>query len=403
MRPAPARPRATGAGACHDIRVARFLFVMLPMPSHTTPALAIGQALTASGHDVAWCGPESDLRPLVGPDVTVYPTGKRAYRQNSGPGMEAMQKLWDGYLMPFNRFILRAADRAVADHRPDVAVVDQYALAGALAAHRHGVRWASLCTGLLELTPPTWELPGLPELVRSRLDRAWAMAGLPADQGIDLRLSPYLVIALSSASLVGGAPLPEQCVLVGPALGRRPADPAFPWGFLDPGRCHVLISVGTVFEHLAGGFYARMITALGPMAGRLQAVVVAPPDMVPDPPPNVLVARRVPVLDLMPRLDAVVCHGGTGTVSEALIHGLPVVAAPIQGEQFTVARQVSRARAGIEVSFPAATPAQLAAAVTAVLDDPSYRAHARRIGDELAAAGGASAAARQLAALAAAP
>jgi zeaxanthin glucosyltransferase len=381
--------------------VARFLFVMLPISSHVIPALAIGQALAASGHDVAWCGAESDLRPLVGPDVTVYPTGKRSYRPNPGSGMDSMRKLWNGYMMPFNRFILETADRAVAEHRPDVAVVDQYALAGALAAYRHGVRWASLCTGLLELTPPTWELPDLPELVRSCLARAWTMAGLPADDGIDLRLSPSLVIVLSSPSLIGGAPLPEQCVLVGPALGRRPADPGFPWDFLDPGRRHLLITVGTLVEHLAAGFYARMIAALGPMADRPQAVIIAPEDIVPDPPPYVLVARRVPVLDLMPRMDAVVCHGGTGTVSEALIHGLPLVAAPIQGEQYWVARQLDRAGAGIEVSFPAATPAQLAVAVAAVLDEPSYRAQARRIGDELTAAGGAGAAAAHLAALAA--
>src|ERR1700729_382657 len=374
---------------------------MLPISSHVIPALAIGQALAASGHDVAWCGAESDLRPLVGPDVTVYPTGKRSYRPNPGSGMDSMRKLWNGYMMPFNRFILETADRAVAEHRPDVAVVDQYALAGALAAYRHGVRWASLCTGLLELTPPTWELPDLPELVRSCLARAWTMAGLPADDGIDLRLSPSLVIALSSPSLIGGAPLPEQCVLVGPALGRRPADPGFPWDFLDPGRRHLLITVGTLVDHLAAGFYARMIAALGSMADRPQAVIIAPEDIVPDPPPYVLVARRVPVLDLMPRMDAVVCHGGTGTVSEALIHGLPLVAAPIQGEQYWVGRQLDRGGAGIEVSFPAATPAQLAAAVAAVLDEPSYRVQARRIGDELTAAGGASAAAGHLAALAA--
>ncbi len=383
--------------------MARFLFMMLPLPSHVTPALAIGQALAASGHDVAWCGPESDLGPLVGPDVTVYPTGKRSYRELRGSGTEAVRRLWDGYLMPFNRFILEPADHAVAEHQPDVVLVDQYALAGALAAHRHGVRWASLCTGMLELTPPTWELPGLQELVRSHLARVWAMAGLPADEAIDLRFSPHLVIALTSAPLIGGAPLPEQCVLVGPALGRRPGDPGFPWDFFDPGCRHVLVTVGTLFEHLAGGFYARMMAALGPMADRLQAVFVAPADMVPDPPPHVLVARRVPMLELMPRLDAVVCHGGTGTVSEALIHGVPLVAAPIHGEQLTVARQVARAGAGIEVSLTAATSAQLAAAVTAVLDEPSYRVHARRIGDALAAAGGASAAAGHLAALAARP
>ncbi len=381
--------------------MARFLFVMLPIPSHLTPALAISQALTEGGHEVAWCGPETDLRPLVGPDVTVYPTGKRSYRNNPGPGMDGMQGLWDGYMLPFSRFIMHTADRAVADYQPDAMLVDQYALAGALAAHRHGVPWASLCTGMLELSPPLWELPGLPELVRSRLLRVWEMAGLPADEGIDLRFSPYLVIVLSSASLLSGSRLPEQCVFVGSALGRRPADPEFPWDFLDPGRRHVLITVGTLVEHLAGGFYARMITALAPMADRLQAVIVAPEGIVHDPPPNILVAKRVPVLELMPRLDAVVCHGGSGTVGEALVHGLPMVAAPVQGEQHTVARGLHRTGAGIEVSFHEATPAELAAAVTAVLDEPSYRANARRIGGEFTASGGAGAAAARLSALAA--
>jgi zeaxanthin glucosyltransferase len=392
--------RRIKVNAWHDTDVARFMFVMLPLASHVLPALAVGQALADSGHDVAWCGPESDLRPLVGPEVAVYPTGKRAYRELSPSGMAGVRQLWEGYILPFNRFILGTADRAVAAHQPDVVLVDQYALAGALAAYRHGVRWATLCTGMMELTPPTWEFPGLQDWVRSQLARAWAMAGLPADEGIDLRFSPYLVIALSSAELIGGTPLPQQCVLVGPALGRRPADPGFPWDFLDPGRRHVLVTVGTLSEHLAGGFYARAMAALGPMADRLQAVFVAPADMVPDPPPHVLVAGRVPMLDLMPRLDAVMCHSGTGTVGEALIHGVPLVAAPIQHEQLAVARQVARAGAGIEVSFPAATPAELAVAVTAILDEPGYRVHARRIGDSLAAAGGASAAAAHLAALA---
>ena len=68
-----------------------------------------------------------------------------------------------------------------------------------------------------------------------------------------------------------------------------------------------------------------------------------------------------------------------------------------------MAQQVERAGAGIAVSFSEATPAQLTAAVTAVLDEPGYRAHAQRIGKEYSAAGGTDAAATHLAALAAGP
>lgn len=389
---------------CHDDRVARFLLVVVPLVARVWPAVAIGDALAAAGHDVALCGPESDLRPLAGPGVTIYPTGRRSYRQPVHMGMAAVRELWDEYVMPLNRFIQGPVDRAVAEYRPDVVLADQYALAGALAAYKHGVRWATLCSGVLELTPPAEE-PGLQEWIRSKLARAWETAGLPADDGFDLRFSPYLVIATTTRALTGTAPMPQHCVLVGAALGSRRTDPGFRWDWWDPGRRHVLVTAGTVSVHLARdparGFFTRMVAALEPMGSRVQAVLNAAADSVPDPPPHVLVAPRVPMLDLMPRLDAVVCQAGQSTVNEALAHGVPLVVAPIRLGEPPVAEHVTRAGAGIAVSFSEATPAQLAAAVTAVLDEPSYRAHARRIGEEFSAAGGAAAAAAHLAALAA--
>jgi zeaxanthin glucosyltransferase len=144
-----------------------------------------------------------------------------------------------------------------------------------------------------------------------------------------------------------------------------------------------------------------MMAALAPMAGRVQAVLNTAADGMPDPPPHVLIAPRVPMLDLMPRLDAVICQAGQSTVNEALVHGVPLVTAPIRLHERTVAEQVTRAGAGVTVSFAAATPAQLAAALTAVLDEPGYRASARRVSQEFAAAGGTGAAAAHLAALAA--
>ena len=385
---------------CHDDGVARFLFVIVPLTSHLWPAVAIGDALAARGHDVAWCGPEGDLRPLVGPDMTLYPTGKRSYREFHEVGMAAVRELWDGYVIPLNRFIQGPVDRAVADYQPDVVVADQYALAGALAADARGMRWATLAAGILELTPPA-EDPGLQEWVRSKMARVREAAGLPADDGVDPRFSPYLVIATTARALTGPVPIPEHCVLIGAALGSRRTDPSFSWDWWDAGRRHVLVTTGTMSAHLVRNYTARMMAALEPMADRLQVVLNASPDAVPGPPPHVLVAPRVPMLDLMPRLDAVICQAGQSTVNEALAHGVPLVVAPIRLGELVVAQQVERAGAGIAVSFSEATPAQLTAAVTAVLDEPGYRAHAHQIGKEYSAAGGAGGAAAHLAALAA--
>ena len=386
---------------CHDNRVARFLFVIVPVVARLWPAVAIGDALAAMGHDVAWCGPESDLRPLVGPDVTIYPTGKRSYREFHEVGMAAVRELWDEYVLPLNRFIQVAVDRAVAEYRPDVVLADQYALAGAVAAYMHGVRWATLCAGVLELTPPA-EVPGVPEWVRSKVARVREISGLPADDGLDLLFSPYLVVATTSRALTGAALLPEHCALIGAALGPRRTDPGFSWHWWDPHRRHVLVTAGTLSAHLVHDFLARTVTALEPMASTVQVVLNTAPTAVPEPPPQVLVAPRVPMLDLMRHLDAVICQAGQSTVNEALAHGVPLVVAPIRLGELAVAEQVTRVGAGIEVSFSDATPAQLAAAVTAVLEEPGYRAHARRISEEFSAAGGTSAAARHLVALAAA-
>ena len=174
--------------------MARFLFVVVPLVARVWPAVAIGDALAAAGHEVAWCGPESTLRPLLRPAAVIYPTGKRSYRQTSQLGVAAVRELWDEYVLPLNRFIARSAERAVADYRPDVVLCDQYALAGALAAKRHGVRWATLAAGVLELTPPI-EDPRLQDWVRSKARQVIEYAGGDADEDLDPLFSPHLVIA----------------------------------------------------------------------------------------------------------------------------------------------------------------------------------------------------------------
>jgi zeaxanthin glucosyltransferase len=380
--------------------VARFLLIVLPLTGHLNAALAIGQAIAAAGHEVAWCGPETDLRPLVGSAATICPTGRRYYRQFDGTGEAAARSLWDGFLMPFNRFVLEPVEAALAEYRPDVVMVDQYALAGALAAHRAGIRWATLCTGAMELTPPSRELPGHEAWVCEQLAKLWTWAGLTPDPELDLRFSPHLVIALTSTALLGPVVLPPGCVLVGPALGHRPDDPDFPWQDWESDRQHVLVTVGTLSEHMAEEFYQRTIAGMQPLAERVQPVLVASAGTVPDPPGHALVVERVPMLELLPRLDAVLCHGGMGTVTEALACGVPLVVAPIRHDQPAVARQVTAAGAGRTVSFADASPADLTDALVAVLDEPSYRTAAQRIAGDFAAAGGAERAAAELVALA---
>ncbi|MGN9914527.1 glycosyltransferase [Phytohabitans sp. LJ34] len=377
--------------------MSRFLFVAPPLAGHVYAAGAVASALAERGHDVAWAGPETTLRRMLGDGMTVYSTGMRPYRGQRDRGFRAVRSLWEGFVLPYATFTLPAVEKALAAFGPDVVAADQHALAGAVAAHRHGVRWASLAPQSMELTRPFHALPKVEEWIRRGIDNA----GLSIGDGADPRFSPHLVLAFTSRALTGAHDFPPHYALVGPALGTRAAAPDFPWDALDPARRAVLVTMGTLAEDVARDFYPRMVGALRALEGRVQAVVAAPPGAVPDPPPGTIVLPQVPVLALLPRLAAVVCHAGLNTVCEALAHGVPLVVAPIKHDQPVTAAQVVAAGAGLRVRFGRSGADELAAALTAVLDEPGYAAAAGRVRDSFAAAGGAPAAASHLERLAA--
>lgn len=379
--------------------MSRFLIVTLPLAGHAHRAVAVADALSARGHQVAWCGSSAYFRPLLAADAIVFPTGSRLFREQAGHGIAALKSLWQQYIIPMARFTLPAVDRAIAEYQPDVVLVDQHALAGALAAHRRGLPWATLITGAMELTRPLAALPRVDAWIRAQLasfcrDAADGVASGSGDRGVDLLFSPYLVIACTTPALTGDQPFPDHFALVGAVMLDRPG--TFPWDRLHPARRQVLITVGTLATGLAADFYQRAAAAVAPLSAAVQAIITGPPALVPDPPGNLLMVESVPMLALLPRLDAVISHGGMNTVSETLAHGLPLVIAPIRHDQPVVASQVARAGAGVRVPFSRVRPAQLREALVAILDDPSYRQAAGRIRDSFAAAGGAPAAAARL-------
>jgi UDP:flavonoid glycosyltransferase YjiC (YdhE family) len=371
----------------------RFLFVVPPITSHMRPAAAVAQALRERGHEVAWAGPQRFLGPLLGPGAIIYPTGMRMYRDLRACETDAAQAFLAGYVAPLTRFVERAVDEAVEQFGPDAVVADQHAIAGALAAYRRNLLWASLLPGSR----------GLVDLYRgSTIVHAWingTLAGLapdvPKEHLIQLLYSPHLRIAFTTTALTGALGRDDATILVGPALGDRPDDPSFPW-VPDPARSLVLVTVGTLNIEISADFYQRACRALEPLGDRVQAIVVAPPEVLPDPPEHVLVVPRVPMLALLPHVHAVVTHAGMNTVAEALWHGIPLVAAPITLDQPTTADQVVACGAGLRVDFDHAGPEELRKAILTVLDETSYRNAARRVGESFRAAGGAAAAADHL-------
>lgn len=385
--------------------MSRILFVVPPFTGHINPTVATGAALLARGHSVAWAGPGHRVRPLLAEGATLYgapdgiPANVAELAQDQGErvrGLASLKYLWEQVMLPLAHAMLPGVEAAVDHFQPNVLVVDQQALAGMLVARRRGLRWATSATTSAGITDPLELLPKVKEWKEALLAELLNQAGLPALAEADL--SPHLVLITSTPALAGPGPWPPTYCFTGPTFGARPAGPPFPWEQLGP-RPRVFVSLGTVSAKRGARLYAAVAQGLAPAVG--QVILVAPPELVPDPPANLLVLPRVPQLALLPHVDAVVCHGGHNTVAESLAAGLPLVVCPIRDDQPVVAQQVVEAGCGLRLHFGRITGKGLAQAVTTVLGEEHYREAAVRVGASFHAAGGAEAAADALLALAA--
>ncbi|MBT2481037.1 glycosyltransferase [Streptomyces sp. ISL-94] len=395
----------------------RVLFTVPPLAGHVNPTVAVGAELAARGHEIAWTGPASALSGLLPPSARILPAGEEAgcgysalhERWRDLRGVGALRFLWEEALVPLARAMVPGVTRAVRAFEPDVMVADQQALAGPLVARRLGVPWATSASTSAELTRPFAGFPKVGQWVTDQIAgllREFGADGQNAGgkgegaegcQDWDPRFSDRLVLVFSTPELVSPeAGFPPHYAFVGPAFGARPAAHGFPWQRLDPARRRVLVSLGTLNQEAGGRFYGAVLGAAERLAAEVQLVLAAPAALVGTAPQHLLLQERVPQLELLPHLDAVVCHGGHNTVCEALAHGLPLVVAPIRDDQPIVAQQVVRAGAGVRVRFGRTRAEELRDALTAVLDEPGPRRSARRIQASFAAAGGAAAAADRL-------
>jgi UDP:flavonoid glycosyltransferase YjiC (YdhE family) len=377
----------------------RFLLVVPPLAGHVAPLRGVAKELAASGHDVAWCGPQPATSSLTGTAAMFRAGDSGEFALQRRPshlrGFAALKFLWEDYLIPLADAMVSGVEAAVAAFLPDVIVTDQQAFAGALVATRRGLPWATSASTSTELANPLGALPKIAGWIDG------LQGGLCARHGVshgDLRFSPHLVLAFTTEALAGtpGGQLPVPPRYVGPAV-TSVSTVDFPWPALDD-RPLVVVTLGTANVEAGKRFLAESAIALAGMPD-VQGLVVDPSGklasdkLVND---KVLLARRIPQAQVLRRAAAVVCHGGHNTVCEALGEGVPLVVAPIRDDQSMLAAQVVAAGAGVRLRFDRATAPDLHAAIATVLASPSYAAGAARIRDSFAAAGGAPAAARHL-------
>lgn len=294
----------------------------------------------------------------------------------------------------------------IDDARPDI-VVSSFPLFGAfIAAETRRLPRVALVPNVVSLPcegmPPfgTGFLPPRTVLGRSRdrllnafVDRVWnrrlgelnqIRAGFGLES-LDRVLASYdrvdRVLALTAAAFDFPAALPPNVRYVGTQLD----DPHWsePWTPPDhDGRPLALIAMSTTYmDHVEQ--LQRAVTAAGSLP--IRALVTTGPAVDPaqlDTPPNVIAVRSAPHRQVLAHTDVVVTHGGHGTVAKALDAGVPLVCIPTGRDQPDNAARVVHRGAGIRLP-KRAHPDKIAAAITRVLGDPSYRSAASRLGQAM--------------------
>ncbi len=175
---------------------------------------------------------------------------------------------------------------------------------------------------------------------------------------------------------------------VGPAITERFETVDFPLEALGSEPV-IYVSLGTIFNDVAG-FYRACFAAFED-SGRTVVMSIGQnvdQGALGTPPPNFIVRRYVPQLEVLRRSALFVTHGGMNSVNEALLYGVPMIVVPQVGDQYLVGNRVSELGAGLTVATDDATPARLRELAARILADPQFSGRCREIGTSLREAGG---------------
>ena len=417
--------------------MAHFLFAQWDGGGSLPPELTVVRRLTAAGHTVTVLGdpvsePDvraagvTDFRPWVEAPhhVTREAAGDYTRDWEVRSPIGVLGNLMDTLMVkPAPRFASETL-AMIDDVRPD-AVAASFTLLGSLmAAEARRVPCAALVPNVVALPaegmPPfgTGFLPARGPLGRARdralnaiVDRLWnrglpelnrarAALGLaPLARLLEQYERPERVLALTSAAFDFPAGLPRNVRYVGPQLD----DPGWAEPWSPPAGDDlpfVLVAMSTTFmDHVEQ--LQRAVTALGslPVRGLVTTGPAVDPEQI-IAPDGVAVVRSAPHREVLAHTDVLVTHGGHGTVVKGLVAGVPIVCMPTGRDQPDNAARVVHRGAGVRISKNA-SPAKVAAAVRRLLDDPSHRRCAARLGEQLRAEAESGAAVAEMEALAA--
>jgi UDP:flavonoid glycosyltransferase YjiC (YdhE family) len=404
-------PRARGHGAAGErgYRM-RVLFTVSNWPGHYFPMVPLGWALQSAGHEVRvactpgdvdfvnraglsplpvlqsldmifmarlrnfwnaqegkWPYPKPPLHPVTGEEMeTLQDFDFMKYMKENKPGNLARSRKSTDDIVEFGR-----------RWRPDIVIHDMLNIDGLLLSRILDV------PALLHLWGPSstefedWDLDPIPE----DYAHSWPRHGVEDKPG---DLIHYVIDPCPA-----GIKPPTRALETFPVRYIPYNGPgAMPTWTLDrPEKKRLLITWGNSVTRIFGPQSLVIPEAVRAVADLdIDVLVTANPSDLglarDELPGHVKFLEHTPLNMILPSCDAMVNHGGGGSVMSAVVAGVPQFIVPNAFDQYANGRRVSASGAAIDVPAHLLTRENAREAIVKLLDEPSYQASATKLREQ---------------------
>jgi UDP:flavonoid glycosyltransferase YjiC (YdhE family) len=362
----------------------RILFACLGAYGHLYPLMPLARACADAGHEAVMATGEPFLGRLPLPTVPAYPPEHTlgsvfAEARRRHPDLHGVDASMAMFADVTAETVAATLIPQLESMAPDLVVYEAMNTGAGVAADVVGIPAAAYAIALARM-------------IYARLHAAtvayhreiWVERGLTPPDGTPLLASALIDPTPESLQSYGATTSPTIPIRSVPYNETAATIP--PWLTWAPTRPRVYLTLGTV-SYGAVEVLARAVEAIGRLDVEL-LVTVGPegdPAALGPVPEHVHVERFVAQSNVLPQVDLIVHHGGTGTVLCAIESGLPQLLLPQGADQFFNADTLTAAGAARSLVGEAQQPAAIAEAVEAMLGDCPERQVAQRLRQETAA------------------
>ncbi len=356
----------------------RILFVNLPYHGHVIPTIGLVQELIKAGHQVTYLMPYDW-------ESRIAESGADFLGYENNPQLDKQIR---------NAFF--KAEEVIASH--DLVLYEQFFFVGKHLAEKHGKKCARIFTAPAtnkELMRAFISSGGPMGIFRIPLiGTLWTMDAVKG-LGIKLKCCNWLDEIVEN---------PPECNLVYTLRSFQPYAEDFPEGqfhFIGPSvydrkaeefpalvKPVIYISIGTILKGGENFFHAcleafekekvTVVLSVGNFdISRLKHI-----------PENFVIRNRVPQIAVLKQASLFITHGGMNSVSESMLHGVPMVVIPFVSDQPVNARQVEKLGLGKILDYKTITADTLRHSAFAVMEDWQIQENLRKIQDKIANAPG---------------